>query len=474
MVYGDASVTRRSYALLLCAQDDLKELRELLASHGWDAVVASDPGELLEHARFAQCAVGIAAFNDEHAVDPGRLSSAIAESKMEWLALTTATVAALPQFACLLANAFFDFHTLPLDPQRIVQALGHAHGKAMLRRRLREITVPIRGRYGMVGTSPAMLDMYRLLDKFVRVDAPVLINGESGTGKELAALAVHRESARRNGPFVPVNCGAIPPALIQSQLFGHEKGAFTGAHQRQTGSLEAANGGTIFLDEIGDLPLESQASLLRFLQESTIVRVGSTKTIAIDARVVAATHVDLGAAVRAGRFREDLFYRLNVLHLDIPPLRERVEDLPLLVEHVLEVHRAHMAPGVRGLSSGAYDAMRAHRWPGNVRELINRVHRAMIMCEGTLITAADLGLESARIAAGPAAAQSLADARQDTERDLVLAALDRNTYNMAATARELGVSRVTLYRLAQRLAIKPRSQRLASNMGRIYEHGKRN
>ncbi|HRO61613.1 MAG TPA: sigma-54 dependent transcriptional regulator, partial [Burkholderiaceae bacterium] len=336
-MYGDVSVVRRSYALLLRAQDDPVELRERLASHGWDAVVASDPGALVEDPRFTQCAVGIAVFNDEHAVDPGRLSAAIVESRMEWLALTTAGVAALPQFGCLLANAFFDFHTLPLDPQRIVQALGHAYGKSMLRRRLRESTMPIRGRYGMVGTSPAMLDMYRLLDKFVRVDAPVLLNGESGTGKELAALAVHRESARSGGPFVPVNCGAIPATLIQSQLFGHEKGAFTGAHQRQIGSLEAANGGTIFLDEIGDLPLESQASLLRFLQESTIVRVGSTKTIAIDARVVAATHVDLGAAVRAGRFREDLYYRLNVLHLDIPPLRARLEDLPLLVEHVLEV-----------------------------------------------------------------------------------------------------------------------------------------
>jgi DNA-binding NtrC family response regulator len=266
-------------------------------------------------------------------------------------------------------------------------------------------------------------------------------------------------SRRRSGPFVPVNCGSISPTLIQAQLFGHEKGSFTGAYQRTIGSLEAATGGTIFLDEIADVPHESQASLLRFLQESTIVRIGSTVPIRVDARVVAASHIDLASAMLAARFREDLFYRLNVLHIHMPALRDRPDDIPLIAHHVLDLYRAHKAPCVRGISAAAMDAMRAYRWPGNVRELINRVHKAMIMCDGPFISAADLGLAPAAPARPKTSATSLANARLRTERGLVLAALERNQNNMAATARELGISRVTLYRLAQRLAIEPRGAR---------------
>ena len=448
--------------LLLQAQQAGTDLRPALSHEGWLVHHVADPRAIATDARCAECAVAVAVIDEPGAFRFEELAEALAGSKLEWLAVTSPEVTQDLRFAELLSHVFFDFHTLPLDAQRLSFSLGHAFGKVMLRRQLTSGAGPVRGRFGMVGASAPMLEVYRVLEKVSRADAPVLIGGESGTGKELAALAVHRESARREGRFVAVNCGAIPSTLMQAQLFGYEKGAFTGAHQRTIGCFEAADGGTVFLDEIADLPLESQASLLRFMQESTIVRIGGNRPLRIDARVVAATHVDLGAAVRAGRFREDLFYRLNVLHVSMPALRARSGDIPLLVEHVFEQYRAHKSPAVRGVSQEALEAMRAYAWPGNVRELVNRLHKAMIMCDNPMIGAADLGLASSRAGAG---AKSLARERQNVERDLVIAALDRNTYNMAATARELGVSRVTLYRLARRLAIHRRGQELGANSG---------
>lgn len=296
--------------------------------------------------------------------------------------------------------------------------------------------------------SPVLLELYRNIDKVAKFDAPVLISGESGTGKEVTARAIHRLSMRSRGPFVPVNCGSLPVNLVHSELFGHEKGSFTGAHQRKTGSIQAADGGVIFLDEIGDLPLELQSSLLRFLQEKTIARVGSTQLIPIDVRVVAASHVDLMESVRRGTFREDLYYRLNVLPLHIPALRERPGDATLLAHAFFRQPGAQKSPHVGGFSSGALAAMEAYMWPGNVRELMNRVQKAMIMCDDRVISAADLGL------AGLAASHdvvSLRKARGETERDIIHATLLMNGRNKAAAARQLGVSRTTLYRLLQKL-----------------------
>jgi DNA-binding NtrC family response regulator len=352
--------------------------------------------------------------------------------------------------ARLLLEHFHDFHTLPVDFDRLLVVLGHALGKAELSRSLRSGETTAAGRYAMVGRSPRMLDLYRAIDKIVRVDAPVLISGESGTGKELVARAIHQHSFRSRGPFITVNCGAMPVNLVQSELFGHEKGAFTGAHQRRVGSIECAEGGSIFLDEIGDLPLESQASLLRFLQEKTIVRVGSARTIRVDARVVAATHVDLSEAVRRNRFREDLFYRLNVLHLQVPPLRDRPGDVALLAQSWFHANPVDRSPSVAGFSPASLAAMEAHPWPGNVRELINRVQKAMIMCETRHIGPGDLSLDERRQAPFTG---SLEGARTATQRDLIVRTLEHHGFNMAATARQLGVSRVTLYRLTRKLEI---------------------
>ena len=248
-----------------------------------------------------------------------------------------------------------------------------------------------------------------------------------------------------------VNCGALPPTLIESELFGHEKGAFTGASQRKTGFIEAADGGTIFLDEIGDLPMELQINLLRFLQEQTIERVGSHVSIKVNARVIAATHVDIESAVEQGRFREDLFYRLHVLNLRMPPLRERGDDIEILARFFFERFGREKRANVRGFSQKAMQAMREYDWPGNVREVINRVRRAMVMSEKRLITPQDLGLTAGQHSRGRVI--TLEQAREEAERHAIIACLTRARNNISCAARYLGVSRVTLYRLLNKHAI---------------------
>lgn len=246
----------------------------------------------------------------------------------------------------------------------------------------------------MVGASEAMLKVFSDIRKVGAVDAPVLITGESGTGKELAALAIHERSDRRSGPFIPINCAGLPPTLIASELFGHEKGSFTGASARRIGRIEAASGGTLFLDEIGDIPLELQSHLLRFLQEQTIDRIGANTPIRVDVRVIAATNNDLETAVKQGRFREDLFYRLNVLGVDIPPLRERGEDIELLSTYFLHKFSQEIGRPECKFDDHTIEALCNFPWPGNVRELISCIRRAVVMAEGEYITIADLGGKS--------------------------------------------------------------------------------
>ncbi|WP_195845790.1 sigma-54 interaction domain-containing protein, partial [Burkholderia pseudomallei] len=279
--------------------------------------------------------------------------------------------------------------------------------------------------------------------KVASTDAPVFISGESGTGKELTAVAIHERSSRAGAPFVAINCGAIPPTLLQAELFGYERGAFTGANQRKIGRIEAANGGTLFLDEIGDLPFESQASLLRFLQEHKVERVGGHQSIPVDVRIISATHVDMQIALRNGRFREDLYHRLCVLKLEEPPLRERGKDIEILARHMLERFKGDAHRRLRGFTPDAIAALHNYAWPGNVRELINRVRRAIVMSEGRMISAADLELSGY----AEVAPMSLEEARESAERHAIEVALLRHRGRLADAARELGVSRVTLYRL---------------------------
>ncbi|MFN3702831.1 sigma-54 interaction domain-containing protein [Thermomonas sp.] len=299
----------------------------------------------------------------------------------------------------------------------------------------------------LMGESKAMLYMRKLLHKYAVIELPVLICGETGTGKELAANALHRLSPRASRPILAVNCGAISSSLLQSELFGHEKGAFTGAVSRRQGLFESADSGTVFLDEVGDLPAEAQTSLLRVLQEGTVERLGSNHPIQVNVRIIAATHVDLEEAVRTGRFRRDLYYRLNVLHLPMPALRDRGQDVLLLAAHFLASFRTRYGTRAVGFTEMAKRALLHHPWPGNVRELLNRIQRAAVTAESELIDCEDLGLAAIEVAANSPVGDGL------DERDYLLDCLARTDYNVSACARLMRVSRVTIYRMCNRHGI---------------------
>ena len=303
----------------------------------------------------------------------------------------------------------------------------------------------------MIGSSPGMQAVFSTVRKVAPTDLPVLISGESGTGKELVAHAIHALSRRRNGSFVTIDCAAIPLELLESELFGHEKGAFTGAIALRRGKVEHAAQGTLFLDEIGDLAAPLQAKLLRFLQEKVIQRVGGHDFLPVDARVVAATNRNLQKAVKENSFREDLLFRLAVVDIELPPLRERGDDIVDLAERLALSIARDLGKPPRKLSSRAMEALRHHRWPGNVRELENRLKRAILLGEGPAIGAAELELEAALESGGPNI--SLKEARADLERDLVGKALAEAGGNISKAARTLGVSRPTLYGLMERYGL---------------------
>ena len=365
---------------------------------------------------------------------------------LQWIGVLAPTDLDFMPCRDLVLEHLYDYHTTPADPVRLAHALGHAHGWGQLRHRQKQSSRSRGLDSPLVGNGDAMQRLRVHVERVAKVAAPALIWGESGTGKELTAQAIHAASNRAKGPFVPINCGAISPTLLHSELFGYERGAFTGATTGKAGLIESANGGTLFLDEIGDLPKEMQASLLRFLQEKTITRLGSTRQVNVDVRVIAASHVQLFDAVQRGDFREDLYYRLAVLPVTVPALRERREDLVTLAQHFFDMYSDEKAARLTGFSDRALAAILDHDWPGNVRELINCVRRAMVMADGRLITPADLGLAPSA-AAAPAA---LDDRRMRSERTALRACLDRSGQNVSRAARDLGVSRTTMYRLLEK------------------------
>ncbi len=308
----------------------------------------------------------------------------------------------------------------------------------------------------LVGQSMAIRRVAELLRRFAQTDEPVLITGESGTGKELAARAIHDNSRRRGARFVAVNCAAIPPNLVASELFGYEKGAFTGAAARTKGQIEHANGGTLFLDEIGDMPVDMQGHLLRFLQEGQIVRVGGRETISVDVRVVSATNVRLEQAIAEGRFREDLYYRLNVLTAPLPPLRERREDIDLLAHHFLRQAAVQQGREITGFTPEALQMLCRYDWPGNVRELMSVIRRAVVIGNEAQVLAGDLvGLANAVQTRGvtPTAPAPRPPPCSEAEREVLLRVLSETGENITLTAQQLGVSRVTLYRMLHRHSI---------------------
>jgi two-component system, NtrC family, response regulator len=297
--------------------------------------------------------------------------------------------------------------------------------------------------------------VFESIRKVATVDAPVLILGQSGTGKEMTARSIHQRSARRDGPFVAINCSAIPESLMESELFGHEKGAFTGAHALRKGRIESSHGGTLFLDEIGEIPPPIQVKLLRFLQERCIERVGGRQEIPVDTRVLAATHVDLKKGMTTGTFREDLFYRLAVVQITLPPLRDRENDLPLLANAFLQQSANESSKHGLSFAPEALRAIQSHPWPGNVRELQNRVRRAVIMGGGKRLSSQDIELASPT-----APTKTLKEAREALERELLQQALRRNSGKISSAANDLGISRPTFYELMEKLGIPKQSDQV--------------
>ncbi len=323
---------------------------------------------------------------------------------------------------------------------------------------------------GIVAISKPMLDVFETVKRVAATDVSILITGESGTGKELVARAIHSRSPRREAPFVPINCGAIPENLLESELFGHERGSFTGAFETRPGKFETADGGTIFLDEIAELTPPLQVKILRFLQDRVIERIGAREPTKLDVRIIAATNRELASMLADGTFREDLFYRINTVNVALPPLRERAEDILLLATRFLHLYNREYSRNVRGFGESAQITLGRYPWPGNVRELENRVKRAVIMATGKLINPEDLDLPepegSAEGRGGRAAASSapieptsLKEARDDLERRLIIAALLRSRGNVSAAAESLEVSRPTLHDLMKKHAVDPESFR---------------
>ncbi len=359
----------------------------------------------------------------------------------------------------------YDYLTKPFDNEQLLLVIRRAAERARLSREVQELRRQIGGVYSpddLLGESVGMLDVKNRLARIAEADATVLLQGESGTGKELAARAIHNTGRRRNGPFIVIDCTAIPSSLIESTFFGHEKGAFTDARERRPGKFEEADGGTAFLDEIGELPHDAQAKLLRVLQEHEFTRVGGTTPVRVDVRVVAATNKDLAAEVHEGRFREDLYYRLNVLQLEMPPLRRHPEDIPALARHFLQRHRLLLGSKVTEISEEALRILASHPWPGNVRELENTIQRTMLLSHGTRIEAGDLKqIDWARHegSGGQGLEAQIRRVAADAERQLILNALQTTGWNRTAAAELLQVSRKTLFNKMQLYGIVEEKKR---------------
>jgi two-component system, NtrC family, response regulator AtoC len=366
----------------------------------------------------------------------------------------------------------FDYLEKPFEQEQIRQVVAKALNTYALARRDARPEEPSgqHGRFRLVGQSPAIRTIYGVVEKVANTPSTVLISGESGTGKELIARALHENSSRHAGPFIKINCAAIPKTLMESELFGYDKGAFTGAVGAKPGRFELAHGGTLFLDEIGEIPIEMQVKLLRVLQESEFERVGGIKTIKVDVRLVTATNRDLLAEVGAGAFREDLFYRLNVVPIHIAPLRERREDIPLLADHFIAKFNGRLKKEIASITPEAIERLIAYQWPGNIRELENLMERTMLFCEGPAIRVSDLpvevtGASPSAAATSPAgdeggrpAPESLKEAvRAETERverELIQKALDATGGNVTQAARKLKISRKSLQTKMKELGLR--------------------
>ena len=445
--------------------DKARQLATKIEALGWEINQLPLPLTNCERQDDDKCLVGLVLLDDMTDNQLNQLESLILKSHCLWFAIMSDHALEDADKRNLVATLCHGFMEPSIDSEELNCLMKRSAALAQLQRQDLAFS---RGavamsadtaEYEMVGTTPAMWTLFQTIRKVAAVEAPVFISGESGTGKELAALAIHERSPRAAGVFHAINCGALPDQLIQSELFGHEKGAFTGAVQCKIGRIEAADAGTLLLDEIGDLPLEQQVNLLRFLETQRIQRVGGLEEITVNVRILAATHIDLEQAVREGRFREDLYHRLNVLQVKVPALREHQEDIEILARYFFERFSSEKSSQLKGFSREALQAMRYYHWPGNIRELLNRIRRAMVMCDSRLIQPEDLGIERRTRSLSDL---SLCQARDKAEREALVLALGRNKHKVHPAALELGVSRVTIYRLMEKHGLcRPSSETTA-------------
>ncbi len=430
---------------LLIVDDELSvrdSLAKWFTEEGYEVATAESASEALT--RVAEQTFDVALVDIKmRGTDGIELQRRLHESHPDMLVIIMTGYASVETAIAALKNGAFDYVNKPLDPDElahlVANAMAHRHTQQE-NVRLKETVAAIAHPCEIIGQSTAMKRVFNAIETVAPTDATVLVTGESGTGKELVARAIHAGSSRRFHPLVVIHCGALTETLLESELFGHEKGAFTGAQYRKKGKFEIAEGGTVFLDEIGDISLKTQTDLLRVLQEREITRVGGNQTIKVDFRIVAATNRDLGKLIEEGKFRPDLFYRLNVFHIEIPPLRERREDIPLLVDHFARKFSREMGKKITRVSPAAMNALQQYNWPGNVRELENAVERAMVVALEPELREQDFTLRSRN-------GTSLGDVRslEEVERMHILRVLEECSGNQTHAAEVLGIDRVTLH-----------------------------
>ncbi len=448
------SVGTETRKLLVVEDDPGLQTQLKWAYEDYEVLIAGDHDRAIELLRAEEPAVvtlDLGLPPDADGTREGfRLLSAILEAKPDTKVIVVSGHGERASALGAIANGAWDFYQKPIDIDElglIVRRAFHVRALEVENARLAsEGAGDNRVLGGMITGAPEMLKLARTIERVADLGVSVMLLGASGTGKELLARGLHEASARRDGAFVAINCAAIPETLLESELFGHEKGAFTGAVKTTEGKIELAHGGTLFLDEVGDIPLPLQVKLLRFLQERTIERIGGRKAIAVDTRIVCATHRDLDAMIRQGSFREDLYYRLAEMVVKIPALAERPGDAVLLARHFLHHYAPEMNPGVRGFASDALHAIDAAPWPGNVRELENRIKRAVIMADGKLVTKDDLDLSREQAGEEPDWL-NLRSAREAADRVAIRRAMTQSEGNISAAAKLLGISRPTLYDL---------------------------
>jgi two-component system NtrC family response regulator len=443
---------------LLVVEDDTGLQSQLRwAFGGFEVAISGDREEAINQLRRHE--PGVVLLDLGLPPDPGGVTEGLA-TLTEILSLSPETKVIVVTGDSDRANAVkaiglgaYDFYQKPVDPELLnlmVERAYRVHELEKENRRLSqgEDQMPLAG---IIATSHKMLDVCRTIEKVAPTDVTTLLLGASGTGKERFAQALHGLSNRRDKKMVAINCAAIPENLLESELFGYEKGAFTGAAQTTPGKIEYADGGTLFLDEIGDLPMELQAKLLRFLQERVVERVGGRKEIPVDVRIICATHQELPRLIQEGRFREDLYYRVSEITINIPPLKDREGDALVLAKAFLNRFTANMGSGVKGFDADAVRAIEAYDWPGNVRELESRVKRATIMADNPYISPADLELEPT---ADDSLPLNLKQVREEAERKAIMRAMNHCNDNISEAANTLGVTRPTLYNLLEKLGLK--------------------